>query len=213
MSGQESWRSPSQQTASPGVRSSPFRRMAAYQDAAAEASTLVALATKRRSFLIAAGSAVVVMIIVMLRSSGTPSSAPTAAIPTPGPVITPTVTASAPSEQGTVTQGTDEGGSTGPGIASPGRASYYQSAASLAGLPPDIVPGTRIELWVAWEPPVVDAPRVQRLLTDVYVEAIVAPLTPDGPVTAKLSLRRKDIPDMIYADRYGRLNVIMPPPG
>jgi hypothetical protein len=89
------------------------------------------------------------------------------------------------------------------------RANYYLSVPEVDGLPHEIAPWTRIELWVAWDPPLTDEPTLQRLLEHAYVEAVLAPLAPDSPATLKLSIRHRDVSDLIYADRYGSLSAIV----
>jgi hypothetical protein len=87
------------------------------------------------------------------------------------------------------------------------RRSYAVGLHELRGLPPDAQPGLRLELWVAWEPPLVERPRVDLLLEDVILEEIVPPTTPDGPAAAVLSVRPRDFVDLLYADRWGNLAV------
>lgn len=89
----------------------------------------------------------------------------------------------------------------------PARRSYAVGLHELRGLPPSAPPGLRLELWVAWEPPVVDRPRVSLLLRDVILEQIIPPATPEGPSAAVLSVRRRDLVDLLYADRWGNLAV------
>lgn len=95
-----------------------------------------------------------------------------------------------------------------PGLApGPARRSYAVGLHELRGLPPDAQPGLRLELWVAWEPPVVARARVDLLLRDVVLEEIVPPATPEGPAAAVLSVRARDLVDLLYADRWGNLAV------
>jgi hypothetical protein len=89
------------------------------------------------------------------------------------------------------------------------RANYYLSVPEVDGLPDEITPWSRIELWVAWDPPITDEPSIHRLLNDAYIEAVLAPVAPDAPSTLKLSIRHRDIADLIYADRYGSLSAIV----
>jgi hypothetical protein len=98
-----------------------------------------------------------------------------------------------------------------PTIQRPDLRSYAVSANELQGLPFDSPPGTRIELWVAWEPPITDKPRVHLLVSGVVLEKIAPPTIPDGPHTAVLLVPPKRIPDVIYGDLYGRLSAVVVP--
>jgi hypothetical protein len=77
----------------------------------------------------------------------------------------------------------------------------------LPGLPPDATPGTKLDLWVTWQPPVTREPKVQLLIEDVTLETISAPITVDGPYVANLLVGKKELPDLLYGDRFGDLNV------
>ncbi len=81
----------------------------------------------------------------------------------------------------------------------------------LQGLSPNTVPGTKLELWVSWEPPLTKGPRLQKLLTDVVLEKVVPGVTPEAPITAILSIRHADTGDMMWADRYGSLSAVVIP--
>lgn len=98
-----------------------------------------------------------------------------------------------------------------PTIKRPYLRSYAVSANELQGLPFDSAPGTKLELWVAWEPPVTKGPRVQRLVEDVVLEKIAPPTVPNGPHTAILLVSPKRISDVIYGDLYGRLSAVVVP--
>ncbi len=86
--------------------------------------------------------------------------------------------------------------------------SYAIGLHELKGLAPNAAPGTRLEVWVSWEPPVVDEPRVQRLLKRVVLEKIIAPLT-DGPLVALLLVRPGEVGDLLYGHRYGQLSALL----
>lgn len=88
------------------------------------------------------------------------------------------------------------------------RRSYAIGLHELQGLSPDVPAGTHLELWVAWDPPVTDAPRVEPLLDDVVLERLIPPSVPEGPTTVLLSIPRKATRLMIYGDRYGALSAI-----
>lgn len=86
--------------------------------------------------------------------------------------------------------------------------SYAIGLHELKGLAPDAAPGTRLEVWVSWESPVVDEPRVQRLLKRVVLEKIIAPLT-EGPLVALLLVRPDEVGDLLYGHRYGQLSALV----
>ena len=121
-------------------------------------------------------------------SQGLPSTAPTDASPSPSE--TPQVFVPGSSV-----------------LTNPEMRTYAVSTFELAGLPPDASPGMTMELWAAWEPPIVETPQFQRILREVTLEKIVPGLTPESPATALLQVRAKDLPDLLYADRFGDLTV------
>jgi hypothetical protein len=88
---------------------------------------------------------------------------------------------------------------------------YAVSLPRLQGLPATAVAGTRLELWVAWEPPITKAPRFQKLLDDVVLEEIVPPPVPEAPPTALLSVDVDHVADLLYADRFGALTATIVP--
>ena len=90
-----------------------------------------------------------------------------------------------------------------------GTRGYAVALPELSGLPADALPGTRLELWVAWEPPVTKQPRIQRLATSVTLDRIVPPVTPDGSPAALLRIPRREIPSVLYGDRYGAMSVVV----
>ena len=81
--------------------------------------------------------------------------------------------------------------------------SYALSLDDLRGLSPNAAPGTRLELWVTYEPPVTKRVRNQLLIRDAVLDRIVPALDPLGPDTALLLVRNKDIPKLITAERFG----------
>lgn len=90
------------------------------------------------------------------------------------------------------------------------RRSYAIGLQDLAGLPPDAGPGAPLELWVTWEPPVTREPRLQKLIGDVLLARTIPGPVPEAPVTVLLSVPADRIGDLIYADGYGRLSVVVP---
>lgn len=91
-----------------------------------------------------------------------------------------------------------------------GLRTYALPVSELAGLPPDAEPGTELELWVAWDPPVTKEPRVQRLLRRVLLQAVLAPPSRELPAVALIAIRARDTAELIYGDRYGTLSVTLP---
>jgi hypothetical protein len=81
------------------------------------------------------------------------------------------------------------------------------SEADVSGLPLDTPPGTRLELWVAWEPPVTRTAKLQLLIRDVVLEKVISGFPEGAPATILLSLRARDVDDMLWADRYGALSL------
>lgn len=91
-----------------------------------------------------------------------------------------------------------------------GLRTYAMPFTELAGLAPETAPGTMLELWVAWDPPVTEEPRVQRLLRNVLMQQILPAPTPELPSVVLIAVRPRDTADLIYGDRYGSLSVTMP---
>ncbi|MFN2488433.1 MAG: hypothetical protein ABR529_01580 [Actinomycetota bacterium] len=101
-----------------------------------------------------------------------------------------------------------------PGLTTGGTGPYRGYALSLAelrGLSSDVAPGTRLQLWVSWESPITRHPRVQRLRGVVVVDKIVEPLTPEGPTSVELLIPTKELPDFLFAHRYGALSAVVLP--
>jgi hypothetical protein len=90
------------------------------------------------------------------------------------------------------------------------RRSYAVGLHDLAGFPPDAAPGARLELWVTWEPPLTEEPRLQKLIGDVVLERTIPGSVPEAPVTVLLSVPAERVGDLIYADGFGRLSVALP---
>lgn len=90
------------------------------------------------------------------------------------------------------------------------RQSYALGLHDLAGLAQDTAPGTVVDLWVAWDPPITKRPQFQRLIPSVVIEEIMPPFVPEGPITVMLSVPSKMIGDLLYADRYGAISVTTP---
>ncbi len=77
-------------------------------------------------------------------------------------------------------------------------------------LPPDATPGTRVELWVAWDRPDPERPRLEKLLPVVTLDEIIPAFTPGGPDAAMLRVETSQIPKLVRAERHGTLEVRLP---
>lgn len=119
----------------------------------------------------------------------------------PGPAGSPPVVAASPPAGGP----SGSGRSSGP---DGHLLSYALSLGQLSGLSPDSAPGTRLQLWVAWEPPLTRRPRIDLLIEEAVLERIVEGLTPRTPATALVLVEPSAIRDLLYADRYGQLNAV-----
>lgn len=84
---------------------------------------------------------------------------------------------------------------------------YAIALDELQGLPPDLAPGTPVELWVSWERPSAAAPKLQRLIPRAELVRAIPPLTPGGPTAIVFRVPVNRIPDLLWADGYGSLSV------
>jgi hypothetical protein len=111
------------------------------------------MSSRTRNLLLAAAIPVVMVVVAFsLLPSGSASvssageSAGKAVAPSSAPTVVPRGAESDGTNNDTVEQG---------------RRAYAVAVPELKGLPPEAIPGTRLELWVAWDPPVTKQPRVQ----------------------------------------------------
>lgn len=88
---------------------------------------------------------------------------------------------------------------------------YSIGLSEVRGLAPGVQPGTRFDLWVAWNRPITRGPRVQKLLSGAIVGELIPPLTPEGPVIVELLIPVRELPDFLFAHRYGSLNAVAVP--
>jgi len=95
-----------------------------------------------------------------------------------------------------------------PAIGRPHQSSvtYAMDIKDVAGLAPNAQPGALLDLWVTWDRPVSEVPRLQRMLRGVVLEQVAPPVTPDGPYVAILSVPRRDVDKLLWADRYGAVS-------
>lgn len=164
--------------------------------------------TSRQRTLLIASAVVLGAILLLWEPAPVAPEQPTASTeiagspppvdPSPAPVL-PTATPAAVGEEADL-------------VSSPAvdRREYALGMHELSGFPLETPPGARMELWVAWDPPLTKAPDVRRLIRDVIVADIIPPLTPDGPTAVIVSVPTARVPDLIYGDRYGDLSVVLP---
>lgn len=97
-----------------------------------------------------------------------------------------------------------------PAAPSGDRQSYAIGLHDISGLSRETPPGTVVDLWVAWDPPITEKPQYQRLIPAAMIEAIQPPFVPEGPFTVMLSVPTRKIGDLLYADRYGAISATIP---
>jgi hypothetical protein len=151
--------------------------------------------------VLVAGVAAVFLVLRPSAPAGSPAS-----LLHPAPITSPTAE---PGQSGSPIAGVSP---EAPAATGPHLTSYAVATADLAGLPPDAGPGTVLDLWVSWEPPLVEPSEVgvQSLLRGAILEKIVPPVTAQGPYVAKLLVSRAQVADLLNADRYGALSVTLP---
>jgi hypothetical protein len=76
----------------------------------------------------------------------------------------------------------------------------------VSGLPSDLDAGARLELWVALEPPLTKAPRIQKLVEGVLYDRTVPPVIEGQPPTAIVLVPEDKVGKLMYGDRYGALS-------
>lgn len=86
---------------------------------------------------------------------------------------------------------------------------YAIQLTELAGLPADASPGTRMELWVAWDPALTKGPRIERLLRSVTLQKIAPPAIEGNPPVALLAVIPRDVEKLLWGDRYGSLSAVL----
>jgi hypothetical protein len=168
------------------------------------------LTPRNKNLAVAAGAATLLGMIAvntLMTPAATPRPVDEAILaPDPGPHVS----ASPPGPLASPSIEAVETPSPALPAADPERRSYAIGLHDLQGLPPDAAAGTRFELWVTWEPPLTDEPRLDRLIGDVVLERVVPGTVPEAPATALLSVPAARTGDLIYADTFGRLSVVLP---
>lgn len=184
---QDPWRASSSTTASSG-RSS-LRRTGSSQGFTLSSVTALLPTSKRtRLLFVAVSTCIAGMVFTSVLASSDARPAATGAS-----------SASVPTVEALPTAPSD----------AQGRITYHMTLDELDGMPANIHPWTKIELWVAWDPPITDEPLVQLLNDDIYVESVLPPVVQGGSHVVKLAVRPKDRVDLVYADRYGALSVMI----
>ena len=89
---------------------------------------------------------------------------------------------------------------------------YSIPLVELRGLPPDVKPGARIELWASWEPPITDKRRVQKLFAGARVSRVIPPTVAEVPTTVELLVRVDELPVLLFADRHSFLSATVVAP-
>ena len=93
---------------------------------------------------------------------------------------------------------------------SPVATRLYAVEVNEGGLPPHTEPGPQLELWVSWDRPDPERPRLEKLLPVVTLDALIPAFTPGGPDAAILRVEIPQIPKLIQAERRGTLEVRLP---
>ena len=153
-------------------------------------SGLAGIPRRHRRVAIAAAAAVTLTYIGWDLLAVTSTPAPKDPVPAPVAVAASTPSPDAPV---VVTDTSD-------------RVSYSFDVDDVAGLSPTTAPGTVVELWVTWDRPVVEHPKLQRVVKDAVLERISAPITADGPSVATFLIARSSLEGLLWADRYGTLS-------
>lgn len=96
-------------------------------------------------------------------------------------------------------------------VADPHRRMFALPLVELPGLSPRSRPGSVLELWVTWEPPVTEEPQVQMLLGRVRLEEIIEPPVAEGPYMVLISVKRNQVGDLLWGDRFGALSAVSLP--
>lgn len=84
--------------------------------------------------------------------------------------------------------------------------SYAIDLLSLAGIPPDLEPGSPVELWVTWSSGQ-RASQPEKWVTGATFQRIVPAVTPAGPDVAILEIPADARRKMVWADTFGLLTL------
>ena len=86
---------------------------------------------------------------------------------------------------------------------------YALAMPEVDGLPADLHMGDRLEIWVAWDPPVVPKATVERLIDRVIYERTIPPTIPGEAPVAVVLVPEGKVDELMWGDRYGSLSVAM----
>ncbi|HET7482593.1 MAG TPA: hypothetical protein VFK89_07020 [Actinomycetota bacterium] len=155
-----------------------------------------------RKTLYVAGAGVIALAAIWNTMATGARVAPPAAEASPA-------TSPPPAASPSVTTGIAPAPTTSPStVPSPSGFTYAISLAEVTGLSPDVSPGTSIDVWVTWDPPITKRPKVQRLLEGAILDRIVPPVTEEGPPVAILRVSQRGVEQLIWGDRYGTLSAV-----
>lgn len=93
--------------------------------------------------------------------------------------------------------------------ADPKMRKYALGLHELKGLPANVTPGTEFELWAAIEPPDGEAHYTGKIAPRVVVTDVIAPITPDGPVSVIIAVPLKHMSKLVFAHRWGTFSVAL----
>lgn len=157
--------------------------------------------SKNRNLVLAAGVAAVLMVFLWQAVPSTPAT-DTSALPQDSSE-TPPLAAISPTPLQTSAPQAPIGD-----VAEVSR-TYSIGLHELSGLTELTAPGTRIDIWASWGPPLTKRPQVQRLLRNVTILRIQPPFLPEGPVAVVLSLSKDQVESMVWGDKYGSLAAVV----
>ena len=86
---------------------------------------------------------------------------------------------------------------------------YALSIPDVDGMPPDLQPGDRLEIWVAWDPPITTKTKIEPLVDRVLYERTVPPTIPGEAPVAVVLVPDGKVDELMWGDRYGALAVVI----
>lgn len=93
----------------------------------------------------------------------------------------------------------------------PSLRTYAIAMSELSGLPPDVAPGTTVEIWATWDSGQ-GMPGFQKVLERALVERIAPPFLEGAPPVVLLQLgSKRELRDLVWAHRYGTLAAVLLP--
>lgn len=88
--------------------------------------------------------------------------------------------------------------------------SYAIALTELNGLPPDVAPGTPVELWATWDSEE-GMPGFQKILNRAVVERVAPAIVEGSSPVVLLQVAKRELRDLLWADRYGSLGAVLLP--